>query len=618
MRINPRIVLATIAAAVCAQACGGSDKPPTGVEPVVVPPTLTPGSAQTFDGVLNSTLDVAPSVVVRNQYDAPVVGVWVKWSATAGKLQNDSSQTDANGRASAGAWMIDTIAGLQTVTARTGTGAGAASVVAMTARIAPGPLARIIPATTGTSAVVGTTITTPVSVRAVDRYGNGVSGVFLQFAMWSGEGTISGTQQTTDANGVATVGSWKLGTKVGTQSIRADDHRTGFTTLVQVTALPAPASQLVILDGNAQTGQANKRICTSPAIAVRDQYGNGVGMVPIVFTPSPNSGTVTNASVTSAANTGYAAVGSWTLSSEASQTLTVSSPSVPGVTATITATVGPAPGYSVCVRYVGDVTPRVREAVTSAVTRWQRVIVGHTQTTQLTENANRCFDGAPALNEMVEDLLVFVQVTALDGPGNSVARAGACTIHVPSSLAQMGVLQLDSADIQLQLGQGTLDNMVRHEFGHVLGFGTLWFARGLLSDATTDNPFFNGASARAEFTRLFPGFVGPAVPVENTGVDIVTRNTHWRRSVFNTELMQGFSSANMPLSSVTIGAMGDLGYSVDLGAADPYVFPGAAISFNSRVEHLHNDIADLEIWGVDPRGRRTLVRSRLKPFGARP
>jgi hypothetical protein len=614
MRIKLCIVAGIALTAIGAIACGGSDKPPTGIDPPVVPPTLTPGSAQTFDGTLNAAMEVAPSVVVRNQNNAPVVGAWVRFTATAGRLQNDSSQTDANGRASAGTWTIDTVAGTQTVTARTGTGAGAASVVAMTARIAPGPLARIISATPATSAVVGTTLTTPASVQAVDRYGNGVSGVFVQFAMWSGDGTLTGTQQTTGDNGIASVGSWRLGTKIGTQSIRADDHRTGLTTLVQVNALAAPASQFVIVSGNAQTGQANKRLCTSPAIAVRDQYGNGVGLVPVVFTPSANSGTVTNASVTSAANTGYAAVGSWMLSAEPSQTLTVSSPSVPGVTATITATVGPARGYSVCVRYVDDVAPRVRQAVAAGVERWQRVIVAHTQTTQLTEPANRCFVGAPALNEMVEDLLMFVQVTQLDGPGNAVARAGTCTVHAPSALAQMGVLQLDSADIQLQLGQGTLDNMVLHEIGHVLGFGTLWFARDLLQDGATDNPFFNGALARAEFARVFPGYAGTAVPVENVG-DMNTRNTHWRRSVFNNELMQGFSSATMPLSRITIGAMGDIGYSVDLNAADPFVAPTAAASSTRAV--IHNDVADLEIWSVDRNGRRTVVRSKANPFGRR-
>ena len=84
----------------------------------------------------------------------------------------------------------------------------------------------------------------------------------------------------------------ETGPQVGHAVHTCDDHRTGATTLVHATALPAPANQFVIIDGNAQTGQADKRLCTSPVIAVRDQFGNGIGQIPIVFTPGAGSGTV--------------------------------------------------------------------------------------------------------------------------------------------------------------------------------------------------------------------------------------------------------------------------------------------------------------------------------------
>ena len=604
--------LARLTAVLACVACGKTVDGPVDVPVVVVPPTLVAGTSQVFDAALSSVLELAPSVTVKDQYGIAQAGVWIKWTPSSGKVESDSSRTDGNGRATSGKWTLGTVSGMQTVTARTGT----VSVVAMTASVAPGPFVRLVTVSPTITGVAGSVVPTPTSVKAVDTFGNGVPRIQVQFGLFAGAGTLTGRTQTTDDNGIATLGSWQLGPTAGAQSIRADESRTGATTMIFATALPAPVSQFVVIDGNAQTGQANKRLCTSPVIAVRDQFGNGIAQIPIVFTPGAGSGTVTDGSVVSSPGTGYATVGAWILSGSATQTLVVTSPSVPGVSATLTATVAPAAAYSVCARYLGDGgTPRQRQAVATAVQRWQRVIVGHVQTTPLVESANRCFAGAPAVNESVEDLLVFVQITSIDGPGNVVARAGPCTVHQPSGLTQMGLLQLDSTDMELLLGQGTLDNMVTHEFGHVLGFATLWNSsgRGLLNGSGTDDPFFSGASARAQFAQLFPSYVGNVVPVENTG-NVGTRDTHWRRSVFNNELMQGFSQAIMPMSRVTVGSLGDLGYVVDLSKADPFT-PGAAVqALSSRNTEMANDIADADIWGVDANGRRVLARAARNPL----
>ena len=600
--------LTRLTAVLVCVACGKTVDEPVYVPPVVVvPPTLVAGSSQPFDAAINSALEVVPSVTLKDQNGSTIAGVWIKWTPSSGKVESDSSRTDGNGRASSGKWTLGTVSGLQTVTART----AAVSVVAMTANVAPGPLSALVSASPAITGVVGSNVGTPPSVKAVDAYGNGVPNIFVQFAMWEGNGSITGTAQTTNDQGIATVGSWKLGPKSGSQAIRADDHRSGLTTLARAVAVPAPASQLVIIDGNAQAGQANRRLCTSPVVAVRDQFGNGIGGIPIVFAPAPGSGTVTDGEGLSFSGTGSLTVGAWTLSSNATQTLMVTAQTVPALTVTFTATVAPSAAYSVCTRFLGDGgTPRQRQAVLTAVQRWQRVIAGHVQTTPLNEFGGRCFAGAPAVNETVEDLLVFVQITPIDGPGNTVARAGPCTVHVPSGLTQMGVLQLDSTDMELLLGQGTLDNMVTHEFGHILGFGTLWNAssRNLLSGSGTTDPFFTGVSARAEFARLFSAYAGNAVPIENTG-DIGTRDTHWRRGVFGNELMQGFSQVNMPMSRVTVGSLADLGYTVDLSKADPFTFIGALRTFTPGGTELTDDIAETDVWGVDKNGQRSLVRS---------
>ena len=63
------------------------------------------------------------------------------------------------------------------------------------------------------------------------------------------------------------------------------------------------------------------------------------------------------------------------------------------------------------------------------------------------------------------------------------------------------------------------------------------------------------------------------VPVENTGGP-GTADGHWRETVFRNELMSGFIAApGNPLSRMTVASLGDLGYKVDLDAAEPYTLP---------------------------------------------
>jgi hypothetical protein len=66
--------------------------------------------------------------------------------------------------------------------------------------------------------------------------------------------------------------------------------------------------------------------------------------------------------------------------------------------------------------------------------------------------------------------------------------------------------------------------------------------------------------------------------VENTGGS-GTANVHWRESVFGNELMTGWlSGSTQPLSRITVGSLADIGYQVDMNAADQYTPPGGLMS----------------------------------------
>jgi hypothetical protein len=135
---------------------------------------------------------------------------------------------------------------------------------------------------------------------------------------------------------------------------------------------------------------------------------------------------------------------------------------------------------------------------------------------------------------------------------------------------------------------GTLNDVITHEMGHVIGIGTIWTFKNLLKGASTNNPTFTGTTAKAEFGKL-KGTGPKPVPVENTGGQ-GTRNSHWRESVFKNELMTGFvNTAGNPVSRLTVGSLKDLGYDVNLNAAEPYNLPNLMAMAEAGLMAAHEE-----------------------------
>jgi len=80
-------------------------------------------------------------------------------------------------------------------------------------------------------------------VHVVDGFGNGVAGVRVAFEVASGGGTVEGAQASTDAQGFALVGSWRLGTSPGPNTLRATAGTlTGSPVIFTATAVPLPTA----------------------------------------------------------------------------------------------------------------------------------------------------------------------------------------------------------------------------------------------------------------------------------------------------------------------------------------------------------------------------------------
>ena len=574
-----------------------------------VPTVSAPTNGITFAATVASLVNTIPTVKITDAKGRAIKNVLVRWQIRAGggRVVNDTVRTLENGEGTSGGWTLGPVAGSQILQANV---EGLAAVTFI-ADAAAGPATTVVRVSPDPQrATVNTAVATPPAVRVEDSFGNPVPGVTVTFTAAAGGGVIAGAQQTSNTAGVASAVSWTLGTISGQQFARATIPN-ATQAAFSATALAGAPVDLVKAGGDSQQGVNGAPISAPPGVRVIDEFGNAVGDVPITFTPGANSGTVTAGIVSTDPANGTAFVGNWILGNGAQQTLVATSTLLPGKSVTFTASVVESL-FDIDVRFIGDGgTQRQRDAFIKAAAKWRRVIVGDVHTVRINDVAGDCDTWIPAINESINDLVVFARIRPIDGVGKILAQAGPCVFSTVSNLTVYGLMEFDQDDLPGMIANGTLDDVVLHEMGHVLGIGTLWsFRRNLLTGRGGGDPFFSGVGARTEFSVIGGAtYAGPPVPVENTG-GAGTRDSHWRASVFGRELMQGFARAGgMPLSRVTAASLADLGYRVILGSADPFALTAALRTDFEILVPLVDDIADIPLRGVAPDGTKTLVRA---------
>ena len=213
--------------------------------------------------------------------------------------------------------------------------------------------------------------------------------------------------------------------------------------------------------------------------------------------------------------------------------------------------------------------------------------------------------------EVIDDIAMVVAVGYIDGLGGVAGRVSICAMRDEPRVPLIGTLQLDAADMERLQGHDVLEELVLHEIGHVLGIGSAWTLRTGLIDRSLDNrgadTHFKGPLAIAAFDDaggdIYSG--GNKVPVENFRGG---RDSHWRESVLDRELMTPLLSAGVPnpLSAISIQSLADLGYIVDLSLAEPFRVPGAEARAPDAVElkiDIGEDILQGPITVYDRSGR---------------
>jgi autotransporter-associated beta strand protein len=233
--------------------------------------------------------------------------------------------------------------------------------------------------------------------------------------------------------------------------------------------------------------------------------------------------------------------------------------------------------FRLTVSFGSGLSSAQQTAVQNAADYWNTQITGYKTGVTLT-GFNIQVD---AVNDSWASYLAYA------GPDSTTVQQGTKFTTAGSSSINIGLYGTGTTF----MGSNELTDVMKHEFGHTLGIGTLWEDNGLYDYGTGR---YTGANAlagwRDEFNRPDDTFV----PVEQAGGS-GTADGHWDEVYggggptgfvsnvtgrdFEFELMTGWANTPTFTSSVTLGTLMDLGYviGVPTNADGDYIVQAGSI-----------------------------------------
>jgi hypothetical protein len=424
---------------------------------------------------------------------------------------------------------------------------------------------------------------------------------------------------------VATVSQTGVVTAEGSGSAQITATAGAATASAQVSVVQTP-TEIEKISGDAQAGPAGSTLPALLVVQVNDARGNPVPNATIVFTVVEGDGEISSSTVVTGPD-GRASTSFTTGSSSGAAQVVSATIQNTALSVSFTAIAVADPGaFNIGLRFLSPATTSQRQAFTDARRRWEAAITEDLAPIPFDDIVDPgCASEAPQINQNIDDVLILVSLVPIDGPGGILGGAGPCYVRdfgtpdvfETGDLTVLGTMQFDTDDLEMIEADGFLSNVILHEMGHVLGFGTLWGVQGLLVDPVPnrnppdpdppEDPHFIGAQGLSSFEEIGGAtYTGAKVPVENTGGP-GTSNGHWRESVFESELMTGFIGlGSSPLSVVTLASLADQGYGVDFTKAEAFTLTLGLKAFTSGPKlRLENDVLRIPLRKVDARGRVT-------------
>jgi hypothetical protein len=330
---------------------------------------LNDGNGQT--AAAGAAVQTAPSVIVTDAGGFVVSGVQVTFAVVAGggSVSGAVVSTDTNGIARVGAWTLGNAAGLNTLSATAPGLDGSPVIFTATVPKTIGPPASIsIFQGDGQTAAPGAAVPIAPAVKVLDAVNNPVPGVSVTFSIRSGNGSLTGAVAVTDANGIATVGSWILGSLGGNSLFATLQGVSGSPVIFVATAQtnnpppppppppPGPSgtpTTIAIYAGDGQTAVSGFAVPVRPAVKITDASGIPVSGVVVNFSIRSGNGSLTQPDAVSDVN-GIATVGSWVLGSPGGNSLFAAVSGLTGSPVIFVANATLPPGSSVRIVTFGD------------------------------------------------------------------------------------------------------------------------------------------------------------------------------------------------------------------------------------------------------------------------
>jgi hypothetical protein len=185
-----------------------------GVAVTQLPATLVKLAGDQQTDTVSQTLPMPLTVRVDDARGHPIPGVVVGFAVTqgGGGVTATVDTTDARGQAAVG-WTLGGVAGLNTASAVVTDSGVAGNPATFTAfGIVPGTTPSVgVFAGDGQTGLVGYAVNDPPAVQVRDAGGAPLAGIAVTFSLTGGSGSLAGGGAVTDANGVASAGTWTLG-----------------------------------------------------------------------------------------------------------------------------------------------------------------------------------------------------------------------------------------------------------------------------------------------------------------------------------------------------------------------------------------------------------------------
>ncbi len=213
---------------------------------------------------------------------------------------------------------------------------------------------------------------------------------------------------------------------------------------------------------------------------------------------------------------------------------------------------------------------------------------------------------------VVDDIAVIVDFQEIDGTstrdntdGNTFGLQQVCYRTTEHDFPVLSMIELDRDDIGTLLSDEEFRELVLHELLHSMGFESTTFGSlGLVTRGEYNLPYFIGESATAAFVSASGAqYRSEMVPLQSNG-------SHWTVGLFKKETMGTHSTLNQPkLSAITLQALADMGYTVDLRFAEPFQLPRTRRSYaqDTRTLDINDEVVSGPVTVLDRYGNTVRV-----------